>query len=164
MQTLYAEYFNRTVGFPVVVARTFNLIGPAMPETLAIGAFAAKINNAKNGDSIVTGELSSRRDYIGVDDACDAYWKLLIAGTDERIFNVCSGKSLSMREILAAMIVASKKEIHIQQNDALTTSGKGVPEIYGDYSSLSGATDWIPRQSVIELAQAIVCKHGSVGQ
>lgn len=155
-QTQYAQYFTRTQNLPVSIVRTFNIIGSGMPDTLAIGAFASKIKIAKDGDVITTGDLSAKRDYLAIDDVCDAYWKLLTMNHSFVSYNLCSGKAIAMDEILKAMILASGKNIKVEQNHGLTTTGKDVPEIYGDNSRLMSETGWLPKCSVLEVAAEIV--------
>ena len=158
-QTLYAKYLSRTLSVPVIIARTFNILGHGMPDNLAIGSFVSKITAAKNGDTITTGDLSPKRDYLTIDDVCDAYWRLLMSGKSGQVYNVCAGVPISMKEILDVMITASGKNLIVEQHHELTTSGKDVPDIYGDNSLLVYETGWGQKIPVLKTAAEIVIQQ-----
>ena len=141
---------------PVVIARTFNIIGPGISQSLAIGAFAKKIKSANDGDCITTNNLNTRRDYLGIDDVCDAYWQLLTNRCNNLVYNICSGKSILMEDIIKAMIDESGKNITIQQNNSISLSSSNVLDIYGDNSHILIDTNWYPKQSVIKIARKMI--------
>ncbi|MBI3999212.1 MAG: NAD-dependent epimerase/dehydratase family protein, partial [Candidatus Omnitrophica bacterium] len=60
---------------PVMIARSFNLIGPGLPGNLAPSIFAQQIKQVLCGNqqSIQTGPLTSKRDFIDIRDAISAY-------------------------------------------------------------------------------------------
>jgi nucleoside-diphosphate-sugar epimerase len=73
-----AASFRSAHGMNIVVARTFNLLGPGMPPRLFAGSLAAQIAAAERGGSpaIKVGRLDSSRDYVDVRDAVRAYLAL----------------------------------------------------------------------------------------
>ena len=82
----------------IVVARAFNLVGPGMGTHLAFGRFAAQIAAFRRGetDALRCGNLSSRRDFIDVRDAVEAYVALAGRGRAGEIYNVSSGRSYAI--------------------------------------------------------------------
>jgi len=98
----------------VCVVRPFNLLGKGMPSHLAIGSFANQIKNLNNKGQLKVGNLNVKRDFISIDDAVNIYWKLI---NDDRsfnkIFNVCSGQSTNLKEMVDYLIKVSGKSIDI---------------------------------------------------
>lgn len=159
-QTQYAEYYARHHGVPVVIARTFNIVGPGMSASLAIPAFAQRIRDAEDGGRIATGNLAARRDYLAIQDVCAAYWALLTGEAKGLVYNVCSGFSVSMREILDAMVAASGKHVFFTPNADLMKE-HDVPEIYGNNLRLRATTDWLPRSDIFKAITSMM--HGDRG-
>jgi GDP-4-dehydro-6-deoxy-D-mannose reductase len=117
LQTHIARYYFRNYGINMNVARTFNIIGKGISKNLSVGNFIEQINNAKDGDTILTGNLKPKRDYLYIDDVIDAYWQILLNGKDGEIYNVCSLKSLSMEEMLNNLINGSGKKLNIKSDE-----------------------------------------------
>jgi len=112
-QTNLAKYYHDNYSLPICIARTFNILGGEMPKTLAIGSFKAQISAIENGGTIFTGNLDTKRDYLHIDDVIDAYWAILIHGIFGEIYNVSSGKSIAIIELLNTLIANSGKSIEI---------------------------------------------------
>jgi UDP-glucose 4-epimerase len=62
------ELFHRTTGSPVGIARLFNVFGPGETNPHLIPAV---IRQAERGASLRLGNLSTKRDYVFVDDVAD---------------------------------------------------------------------------------------------
>jgi GDP-4-dehydro-6-deoxy-D-mannose reductase len=98
-QSALALAFGAQVGIEVVVARTFNLIGPGIPATLVPGALCAQF--ACNGHrKIKVGNLRPKRDFIDIRDAVSAYWKICEKGRPGSIYNVCTGRATSIATVV----------------------------------------------------------------
>ncbi|MGO4707147.1 NAD-dependent epimerase/dehydratase family protein [Microvirga sp. 2MCAF38] len=107
-------------GVPVVVARLFNIIGPGMPEHLALGSFAAQIAGMGNAGGILrTGDLDSERDFLDVTEATrlivDLAFTSRISGN---VVNVCSGYGLNLAELTDALVRISGIPVKIMQSRA----------------------------------------------
>jgi nucleoside-diphosphate-sugar epimerase len=101
-QSALALAFGAHAGLEVVVARTFNLIGPGVPLTLAPGALCAQF--ARGGQqSIKVGNLRSQRDFIDVRDAVSAYWTACENALPGTIYNVCTGKVRSIQTMVSLL-------------------------------------------------------------
>lgn len=135
IQTQIAKYYNCNYGIPCNIARTFNLIGEHISEHLSIGSFAKQIKNANDGDVIYVGDLLAKRDYLCVEKAVEAYWKILINGGSGDIYNVCSGRSVMVGEILESMVQKSGKKLGIIQDDGRIKQND-ISDSYGDNSKL----------------------------
>ncbi|WP_294597252.1 NAD-dependent epimerase/dehydratase family protein [uncultured Rikenella sp.] len=130
-----ALYFWRKYHVPVVIARTFNLIGQGISNQLAIGAWREKIAEAADRATVRFGNLESYRDYMEVKDVVDIYWKLLLHAPGGEVYNVCSGSAVQMRTLLEQEIAQSGKNITIEIDRSLYKPDD-LPIIYGNNSKL----------------------------
>jgi len=112
-----------------------------LSKALSIGSFVAQIKDADNDSNIFVGNINSKRDYIDISDAIDAYWNLLLFGKPGEIYNICKGSSYSIKEILDAMIKISGKKINIEVKDKFIKKND-VPDSFGDNSKLKKLFDW----------------------
>ena len=117
----------------IVVARTFNLVGPGLGTELSLGRFAEQIAAVlrREAQHIECGNLSTRRDYLDVRDAVALYVRLLRFGKPGELYNVCGGRSYSVRELLDAMIERTGRSIPIVERRDSRRSGD-LADIYGD--------------------------------
>jgi GDP-4-dehydro-6-deoxy-D-mannose reductase len=126
--------------------RAFNHAGPGQPPLYALASFTRQVAaGLEAGDEpirIVTGNPDARRDFTDVRDVVRAY-RLLAELGDPGIFNVCSGRSASARELLAALAEVAGVEIDHQVDPALVRAHE-VMEIRGSAGKLRAATGWEP--------------------
>jgi GDP-4-dehydro-6-deoxy-D-mannose reductase len=137
-------------GAPVVVARSFNHIGPGQAEHFVVSALARRLVQARAAGhrSIPVGNLSPRRDFTDVRDVVRGYRLLAERGHAGAIYNVCSGVSVSIADI-AARLVALEAErcggppIELALDPALQRP-VDLPELRGDATRLHSDTGWEP--------------------
>ena len=65
--------------FSSVITRTFNLIGPGLPDPFAFARFAERTHRLLRGEvnAVEVGPLDAIRDFVDVRDACRGYQDLL---------------------------------------------------------------------------------------
>lgn len=156
-QTTLARYYA-TQGTDVLVGRLFNLIGRGVPETLSIGAFAGQLDKIKRGvipPCIAVGNLRPKRDFVDVKDACRGLIAVAEKGKSGEIYNICSGNSLSMEDILHLMIQQSGMEIEVAV-DPGRVKGEDIDDIYGSYRKLSFEANWRPIVSIGESVKMVM--------
>ena len=93
-------------GSSSTILRPSNVYGPGQPERKGFGVIPAAFGTMLRGEVLhIWGDGSARRDYIYVDDLIElcilALTKPMPKGV--RTFNACSGKSVSLNELLAIM-------------------------------------------------------------
>lgn len=127
----------------ISVARTFNLVGPGMGPHLSLGRFAAQIAAYRRGeiDALRCGNLAARRDYVDVRDAAEAYVAVARLGLPGELYNVCSGRSHAVGDLLEQLFVASGIDVPIECDDDPPRAGD-VPDVYGDPTKTDDATGW----------------------
>jgi len=133
----------------MIVARPFNLVGPSLSPQLSLGAFALQIEAVLRGeaDAVCCGNLDSRRDYVDVRDAADAYVALAERGRAGQLYNVCAGRSYRIGDLLDGLIAATGRQIPIQVDPSRCRSGD-LADIYGSHAKITRHTGWQPRTAI----------------
>lgn len=147
--TRYAQFENV---FPIVM-RPFNHIGPAQNDRFVVSSFAKQLAMIKKGlakPELSVGNLSPKRDFSDVRDIVRAYRMAisLHSGTlNSRVYNLCSGKAVSVQAILDKLIELSglKVSVEIDQNRYRESE---VNEIYGSYAKAENDFNWKPEISL----------------
>lgn len=134
----------------LIHARPFNHTGPGQDERFVVPSFAARIARIEKHpqmNPLTVGNLESRRDFLDVRDVVRAY-RLLLAQADtlpmRSIFNICSGRSLPIRDMLDMLRSMAKQPIDVAQDPARMRASD-IPSAEGDYSRLHQQTGWHPQ-------------------
>jgi len=155
-QEVVAMQYQRAFEIDVVVIRLFNTIGPGQSTAFALPAFASQLAAIADGAEPVlrVGNLAAERDFTDVRDVVRAYALALSANTPSGIYNVCSERTISIRDALALMIETSGLDVHVEV-DSARFRPVDVPRIVGSAERLRRATGWEPtialRQSLADL-------------
>ncbi|MEO2157627.1 MAG: GDP-mannose 4,6-dehydratase, partial [Acidimicrobiales bacterium] len=98
-------------GLDVVRARSFNHLGPGQSDRFVCSALASRIAAAElaGGDSIRVGNLDARRDFTDVRDVVRAYRCLALDGRPGAAYNVCTGTTVSIREVAERLVEISSR-------------------------------------------------------
>jgi GDP-4-dehydro-6-deoxy-D-mannose reductase len=145
-QTTTTSYFASR-GVIAVVGRLFNLVGTGTPTRLSVGAFAEQLRRIRDGEEeplLVVGDLTPRRDFIDVADAAAALIALAATPEAAGIYNVCSGHSVSMAEVLEILVDESGLDVKVAVDDARLRHRAEIPDSVGDPARLHAATGWRP--------------------
>ncbi len=128
----------------VVVTRSFNHTGPGQNTAFAVGAFAKQVADIKAGRAaprLRVGDLTPRRDISDVRDVVDAYALLAQRGKTGLVYNVCSGRDVSMRDIVEALLRLGGVHAEIEEDPALLRAVDN-PVLRGDPSRIAADTGW----------------------
>ena len=139
-------------GRPVIIARSFNHLGPGQRESFAAPAFARRVLAVKRGEvsAIAVGNVDVRRDFTDVRDVVHAYRLLLEAlGRSEirlepPVVNIGSGRSVAIRDILAILCRLADVPMLLHQDPALVRPNE-PPEIRADISRVHELVGWRPQ-------------------
>lgn len=132
-------------GTAAVRARPFNHAGPGQAPTFAIPAFARRIVDAQRdgAGALRVGNLSARRDVVDVRDVVRAYRLLVERGEPGEAYNVCTGRSVEVGELVERLLVLAGADLRLEPDPDLLRP-VDVPELRGDPSRLRAATGWEP--------------------
>jgi GDP-4-dehydro-6-deoxy-D-mannose reductase len=144
---LLAGFYADAHRLRVVRPRAFNHAGPGQPPLYALASFARQLAAALEAGEdpvrIVTGNPESRRDFTDVRDVVEAY-RLLAEAGEPGAFNVCSGRAVSVRELVA--VLGDVAGVAVEHRvDERRLRAHDVPEVRGSYARLARATGWEPR-------------------
>jgi GDP-4-dehydro-6-deoxy-D-mannose reductase len=137
-----AAYRLRTV-----VTRAFNHIGSGQDPRFAIASFAAQLAAIAAGGEplLLVGNLEAQRDFLDVRDVVAAYVLLLEGdGDDGEVYNVASGRAVTMKEILRQLVTIARVGVEIR-DDPERMRPSDVPLVLGDAAKLHARTGWEPR-------------------
>lgn len=154
LQTLYALFFFNNFGINFNIARTFNLVGTDISTSLSVGSFANQIKNTEN-EIIHVGNLNTKRDFLNVKDGICAFWKILINGRKGEIYNVCSGRSYLMKDILDFLIKNSKKKLKVSVEKKLFKRND-ILDSFGDNSKLKKDTGWKEEDNIFSALKGML--------
>ncbi len=130
----------------VTIARAFNHFGPRQDPHFAASGFARQIADIEKGrraPEISVGNLEARRDLTDVRDTARAYQLILERGTPGRIYNVCSGHAISIRELLDRLIARARVPVTIT-TDPSRYRPNDTPLLLGDPRRLRDELGWTP--------------------
>lgn len=147
----------RSFGLDVVIARTFNCIGPGQSERFAVASFAGQLARIAAGAPPVmeVGDLGAARDFLDVRDGVAAYLALASSGAPGEAYNVCSGVAVTLRDILSALVTIAHVPVEIRQDPARMRPSD-VPISYGSNEKLRTATSWQPRIALQQTLRDII--------
>ncbi|HOC41389.1 MAG TPA: GDP-mannose 4,6-dehydratase [Thermoanaerobaculales bacterium] len=145
-QDLVAAQYPRAYGMRVIRLRLFNHTGPRHPEQFVASSFARQIARIERGlqePVIRVGNLDARRDFVDVRDVARAY--RLAARRDLRgeVFNVCSGRAVSIRQVLDLLRGLARCEVTVR-TDPERMRPADIPLLIGDPRRFREATGWAP--------------------
>lgn len=135
---------------PIVRTRTFHHTGPGRSETFAESSFARQIAEAALGRRepvISVGNLDAIRDFGDVRDVVRAYWALLEKGEPGEVYNVCTGRGIAIRDVLARLIEVSGLQVSVKV-DKERLRPADLPVLIGDPRFLQRTTGWRPATSL----------------
>ena len=111
-----AKLYKEKYGLNIVCTRSFNHIGVGQLDQFVIPSFCkqvAQIDKTNKPGNIYVGNLSAYRDISDVKDIVKVYRALLENETDELVYNVGSGNSYKIEELLQYIISLSKQPVKI---------------------------------------------------
>lgn len=153
------EYLSRIYtdgyGMDIVLTRSFNHIGPMQKETFFVSSMAKQLvelkrSGRKRGE-IVTGDVSIVRDFTDVRDVVRAYHLLLHRGRRGEVYNVCSGRGLSLKELIDIMAGQLGLEVDINVDDRLIRPADNR-KIVGSNEKIKRELGW---ENAIPLEQSL---------
>lgn len=155
MQDFLAEAFWRTRGLNIIRTRIFNLLGPGQPERLVPATFIRQLKQRRDGEPLKVGNLRARRDFVDVRDVARAFDQLLYKGRPEEAYNIASGTSVAVRDVLKALLEVSGL-VHVTiEEESTRMRDNDVPDVYGDTTAIIADTGWRPRISLRESLMAM---------
>src|ERR1051325_7479481 len=115
----YLSLFRILEDLDSIVLRVSNMYGEFQNLERPLGAVAHFTHRAANGQPIeIWGDGTIRRDYIHVDDVVSAVLRSVPYQGKERVFNIGSGRSVSLNELIELIRQRLGTEIVVKYNPA----------------------------------------------
>jgi GDP-4-dehydro-6-deoxy-D-mannose reductase len=151
---MYAKLYR----VDAMMTRSFNHTGPGQRDAFVLSSFAKQIAEIRRGlrdAEMEVGNLDVRRDFLDVRDVCDAYVVLLKKGRIGETYNVCSGQSYRVGDLLRE--ICSLAGVHVSiRVDVARLRPVDTPELRGDPSKMASHTGWSPKHSIQETLKSLL--------
>lgn len=144
MEHMARTYFDR---LPIIITRPFNYTGPGQASNFLIPKLVSHF--VRRMPSIELGNLHVEREFNDVRMVCDAYLALLEKGQPGEIYNVCSGQSFSLLQVIAMLTELTGHQLDVQVNPAYVRANE-VHRLSGDANKLLTSTGRLPKYTMRE--------------
>ncbi|MDQ4048093.1 MAG: GDP-mannose 4,6-dehydratase [Actinomycetota bacterium] len=137
----------------VVRLRPFNHAGPGQSDDYVVSTLARQVAEAEREGRAAallrTGDVHVARDFTDVRDVVRAY--VLAAGLEPGAYNVCSGRSVAIAELIDLLRHETRVELR-QEDDPERMRAHDARQMRGSRERLTTMTGWVPE---IPLAQTV---------
>lgn len=134
----------------IIRVRPFNHIGPRQQPKFVLPMFAKQIVEIEKGQKepvLMVGNLRVKRDFTDVRDIVRAYVLLMEKGVAGDVYNVGSGKSVKIQELLDILLSLTDRDITVQEDTQLLRKIE-VMDVVCNNSKLRHITGWKPQISL----------------
>lgn len=137
------RFYADSYGVKIIILRPFNVYGSGQSDRFLIPSL---INQVRSQNTIIVQDLEPRRDYIYVDDLVDAIIKAMEIQLDFDVFNIGSGVSYSVAELIRII-----QSIQGSSASVKVDGERRVGEVMNTQADISKALeilDWAPNYSI----------------
>jgi UDP-glucose 4-epimerase len=155
------DLFHQRTGIPVAVARLFNVFGPGETNPHLIPTI---LRQAEAGGEVRLGNLSTRRNYVFVEDAAEALMALgsLARRSSQLVANVGGSRDYDGAQVLEGIARVLGRELTIRTDEArLRRSDR--PRLAADCSWAEEHLGWRPQTTLEEGLRAAAERPLAVG-
>lgn len=143
---LFGYQYHRTFGLGTLRLRLFNHCGPRQSSRFVVASLARQVAEIEAGlrpPRILVGNVEARRDFVDVRDAVRAYWAAARSGLPGAAYNVCSGTTVSIREVLDRLLAFSPSRVEVVA-DPSRLRPSDLEVLQGDSGLFRSTTGWAP--------------------
>jgi GDP-4-dehydro-6-deoxy-D-mannose reductase len=160
---LAAHPFVTTYGLNVTIARPFNHTGPRQRPDFVCSTFAQQVAQVEAGGEKVirVGDLSPKRDFSDVRDIVRGYRLLAEKGECGVPYNLASGRSVSVKEILDILIQMSRVKVEVVSDPARVRKIQ-VMDVFGSYDRIHQRCGWTPENPLEKTLRDLLNWHRDV--
>jgi GDP-4-dehydro-6-deoxy-D-mannose reductase len=133
-----ALQMGASLGVEVVVARSFNHIGPGQDERFVLPSIARQLTRIRAGEAdpvVGVGNLDVERDFLDVRDVVRAYRLLMASGEAGGTYNVSSGVARTLLSVVQRLLDLSESGARLEV-DPSRVRPIDIPLLVGDASRL----------------------------
>jgi len=133
-------------GGRVVRVRPFNHVGPGQSPDFLLPTLVGQLAKIEAGELppvIKLGNLDAARDFTDVRDVVRAYPKLLHEGENGEVYNLASGRGVTVRELAEQVTARARLEVRLEVEPARVRA-TDIPSLVGDASKARERVGWRP--------------------
>lgn len=149
-QDMLAYQYWKSRGVKAIRCRPFNHLGPMQSPNFVVPSFTkqiAEIEAGLNPEKVIkVGNLDGSKDFLDVRDVVSAYELLMDKGVCGEVYNICSGRTIKIREILDTLLALSDEKIEVVQ-DAQRMRPAEAKAVWGSNARLK-SLGWEPAYSI----------------
>ncbi|MGQ9802172.1 MAG: GDP-mannose 4,6-dehydratase [Candidatus Saccharicenans sp.] len=146
------EFYVRAENLDIIIVRPFPHTGPGQSEQFVCSDWAKQIVEIENGKRppvIQVGNLNIIRDFSDVRDVVKAYIMLVKKGRKGQSYNVCRGRTISLRKILSLLL----KEVRVAGRISVEADSNRLRRIdsafqAGERKKITRETGWKPEIAI----------------
>ena len=138
------RFYMREHALPVVITRAFNHTGPGQAEGFVFPHVASALARIQKGSCepiLKLGNLSVQRDVLDARDVVRAYMMVMDRGKSGNVYNVTSGRSISIEQGVRMLIEISGLNVKITQEQSRMRA-YDIPQLSADASRIEKDLGW----------------------
>ena len=151
---LLGDFYCRVENLDLLIVRPFPHTGPGQSSAFVCSDWARQLIQIERGvaDPVIkVGNLDVRRDFTDVRDTVRAYFLLQERGRKGEVYNISSGKAVSLRIILEILLAFVSKKVTVEPDPGRLRK-TDILFLAGNNRKLREETGWEP---VIPLEQTL---------
>ena len=141
-------------GQTVTIIRPFNVYGPGQKREFLIPHILEQL---RSGADIRLQDLAPKRDYVYLDDVIDALVNAMQVASGYHVFNVGTGVSYSVVEIVQMIQQAAGTNLPVVS--ASVPRKQEIPDVRADISQAEKLLGWKPRHTFAEGMVKLLREH-----
>ena len=149
MSKLAMEYMARTYldRLPLFFVRPFNYTGPGQAKSFVIPKLVTHF--AQQADTVELGNLDVEREFNDVRFVCEAYLRLLQKAVPGEVYNICSGKPITLKSVIELLSQITGHQLQVNVNPAFVRSNE-IHRLCGSPAKLTSVVGEIPMPGLID--------------
>ena len=149
-QEQFAKMYREQYGMKVYYVRPFNHTGVGQKDSFVLPSWCKQVAEISSTEGLIkVGNLSVKRDFSHVKDIVRAYRLVVESDNCELVYNIGSGRSCALKDMLDYIIKLSGKKINIEvEQDRFRPSDQ--PVICCDHSLITSQLGWEPEYTVFD--------------
>ncbi len=139
------KFYSDNYNLKITILRPFNIYGPGQDKYFLLPKIALQIKDDST-DEIAVHSLKTKRDFLFIDDFCEAIVKTFTKDYDYEIINIGAGFSISVKDIIDELLIISGK--HKPINSLEQYRKNEIMDVVADISKAKKYLDWQPKTSL----------------
>jgi nucleoside-diphosphate-sugar epimerase len=159
MSKLAMEYMARTYldRLPLFFVRPFNYTGPGQAESFIIPKLVAHF--ARRAEIVELGNIDVEREFNDVRFVVEAYLQLLKNAGPGEVYNICSGKPVTLKSVLELLSQITGHHLQIKVNPAFIRKNE-IHCLCGSPEKLNNAVGAITLPALLDTLQSMLGAAG----